>query len=274
MAHHTVNFEDACDSDCSTCCSALDSPPSPQRAAGGAGSPEPVVDPKRLPDRWQVVWCHEHCYKPPCAEWRNALAEASQEAGATLRCMKKAFQFVDWSAVHGNVPSVLLTDWREVKQCMEYVLQRCPQNKPMLTVVLCGNSKQYYRASSWAKGLAESSGRVHVRMDAASPKELISDLLAIMEHGQGHHESRAVMNGKPAALPARQARPKLAGLPGKVLAGAAPKNARMKVAQRLEEAIGLPWPVVEAMMPIWGQCGSPAEVERMLREAAPTIYED
>eukprot|EP00418_Pyrodinium_bahamense_P020721 CAMPEP_0179125230 /NCGR_PEP_ID=MMETSP0796-20121207/59215_1 /TAXON_ID=73915 /ORGANISM="Pyrodinium bahamense, Strain pbaha01" /LENGTH=104 /DNA_ID=CAMNT_0020823919 /DNA_START=95 /DNA_END=406 /DNA_ORIENTATION=+ len=104
MAHHTVNFEDfedACGSDCSTCCS-------PQRAAGGTGSPDPVVDPKWLWGRWQVVWCHEHCNKPVCAEWRNELAAAAQEAGATFRCRKKAFQFVDWSEVNGHMPYVLL----------------------------------------------------------------------------------------------------------------------------------------------------------------------
>mmetsp|Transcript_85801 Transcript_85801/g.237656 ORF Transcript_85801/g.237656 Transcript_85801/m.237656 type:complete len:85 (+) Transcript_85801:326-580(+) len=51
-------------------------------------------------------------------------------------------------------------------------------------------------------------------------------------------------------------------------------GAQAKVAQFVQQAVGLPWPMAETLIEIWAWCGGAAEVERLLRKAAPDVYDD
>jgi len=241
------------------CCSAADFHMRRQRAA----NQEHDNINRRAEKRWQLIWCHEHCNKPVCDEWRCALAASAKEVGATLKCLKKADNFVNWAVTSGHhTHYVLVTDWREVKQSISSVTKCRPEHRPRLTIVLCKSSCQSARASEWAESVADSCGPVHVCWDTASPKELIGEMLSMLGCGNAPQPQTAHV---PTPLRQRPAAPPTdAGVTGP----------RTKVAQWVQEVAGLPWPVADPIIQTWVSCGCPAEVERLLQKAAPDFYDD
>lgn len=124
---------------------------------------------------WRLVWCHERCHKHECEERRTAIGEAASDVGATLVCLKKAGKFATWLTHAPAQPFVLLTDWREVKPCMQAVAQ-CPANRPALTVVLGELPQHFERASAWAQSLPVGADPVDVINQLGCPKAFMADV--------------------------------------------------------------------------------------------------
>jgi len=109
---------------------------------------------------WKVVWCYEHCHKKECSSQRRALAVASEKHGASLVCLKKAAKLGDWSAKQCRALYVLVTDWRELKPCLDIFKQEDSTNHPSFTVVVCANPRSFEKASQWARRI--SPCRLHL----------------------------------------------------------------------------------------------------------------
>jgi len=130
----------------------MEEPPAP--VAGGQWQ-----DPKGW---WRLIWCHERCHKPENEMLCNALRRAVRDMGASLICLKKANQFVDWLQRTQRPPYVLVTDWREAQPCLQSLQQgasradggRSELDMPACVVVLCNSLRQFGRASEWARNLS------------------------------------------------------------------------------------------------------------------------
>jgi len=75
-----------------------------------------------------------------------------------------------------RLPYVLLTDWREVKQCMQAALEWSSEDCPNLTVVVCEGPKQHARASRWTQSLPACFGTVQVWHRLLPPIALVREL--------------------------------------------------------------------------------------------------
>lgn len=106
-----------------------------------------------LPVRWQLVWCHERCYKTECDEKRQALSNTAQCTGGELVCFKKSKKFEEWLEGNQGTPYILLADWREVKPCLQVAVEQLPCNRPVYTLVLAEVPSQHERAVAWAQSL-------------------------------------------------------------------------------------------------------------------------
>jgi len=127
---------------------------------------EPEEFSSSTPCTWRLVWCHERCHKREAEPRRRLLAEAAKMAGASLICLKKAGKFAAWLAKDQRPPYLLLTDWREVKPCMQAAAREHVSNQPVFTVVLCEESRRHFdRASTWAESLPARADPVHVCTD-------------------------------------------------------------------------------------------------------------
>lgn len=126
------------------------------------------------PTWWRVVWCHERCMKESCLEKRQAITNSAHELGASLICLKKAAKFANWACHSPRPPFALLTDWREVKPCMEALEGLPRERRPAATMVLCENQLHFHRASVWARSLPPDSDPVLVCEDTGHPEHLVS----------------------------------------------------------------------------------------------------
>lgn len=127
---------------------------------------------------WRLVWCHERCLKSECDVRRQAVSMAAREAGALLICMKKASKFAAWLGQKQRPPLVLLTDWREVKPCLQAASEQPPRNRPALVLVLCDVPAQYERAKAWARTCPPGTEKVRVIKDIGLPRDLLAGLLS------------------------------------------------------------------------------------------------
>lgn len=143
----------------------------------------------RLPP-WRVVWCHERSHKSECDERRTAITEAASKVGASLVCLKKAGKFASWLTSVSHQPYVLLTDWREVKPCLQTLGQEGNLGRPAIIVVLAELPQHFDRASTWTKSLDASAEPVFVLRELGSAnafmKKLLTQLqdLAVLPKGQ------------------------------------------------------------------------------------------
>mmetsp|Transcript_17233 Transcript_17233/g.33622 ORF Transcript_17233/g.33622 Transcript_17233/m.33622 type:complete len:317 (+) Transcript_17233:70-1020(+) len=124
---------------------------------------------RRESQSWVLAWCHEGCFKPPCAELHTQLRECVKEFGGSLKCFRKAKQFAVWSA-QATKPYVLFTDWREVKQCVAATSDPRPMNRAVSTIIHCLDDKQQRRVQLWVDNLTEPKDTVHIVQDATSLK--------------------------------------------------------------------------------------------------------
>jgi len=114
-----------------------------------------------------------------------AIGEAVRDVGATLVCLKKAGKFASWLAYGPQLPYILLTDWREVKPCMQAAAQERPKSRPTLTVVLAEMPQQFERASIWAQGLQECFGPVRVCRELGRIDVFLADVVAQLQQSVG-----------------------------------------------------------------------------------------
>lgn len=115
---------------------------------------------------WRLVWCNERCHKAENAERRRILSEKLRAAGASLVCLKKANRFAMWLTKAQRPPYILLTDWREVKPCLQAASREQVTNQPVFAIVLCEEATRHgHRASMWAQKLPPRIDPVHVVTD-------------------------------------------------------------------------------------------------------------
>lgn len=126
---------------------------------------------------WQLIWCHERCHKQDCDDKRFIITEAAEESGASLLCLKKAAKYSMWMEQAQRPPYALLTDWREVKPCLQAAALHPPRNQPAFTVIFCELPKQYERASAWVQSLPVRSDPVHICRDVNTLKGFLADMV-------------------------------------------------------------------------------------------------
>lgn len=151
---------------------------------------------------WMLIWCHENCFKQPCADLHKNLNQYVKDNGGSFKCFRKARQFLDWShSPKATKKYVLLTDWREVKQCVATKDHTCSSVKrPVSTFVHCADDKQRRRVQLWADGLPKSVGKIHLGGSSAELELLgvlketfqlhgvLGDRAAPGDHGTQVHE--------------------------------------------------------------------------------------
>jgi hypothetical protein len=125
---------------------------------------------------WHLIWCHERCHKHDCDEKRAVIVNAAEESQASLLCLKKAGKYAAWLEQAQRPPYALLTDWREVKPCLQAANLHSPRNQPVFTVILCELPKHYERASAWAQALPARNDPVHICRDIRLLKGLLREL--------------------------------------------------------------------------------------------------
>lgn len=116
---------------------------------------------------WRLVWCHERCYKKEFEPLRKLVSSSLQDAGGGLVCMKSAARFTAWAAKPKLPPYVLLSGWREIKPCMQTLVQRGAYRPPAMIIVFPEQVNHYERVVSWAQQLAaqDFKERVHLLQD-------------------------------------------------------------------------------------------------------------
>jgi hypothetical protein len=139
-------------------------------ASPGAGGSSPGAA------AWHLIWCHERCHKHDCDEKRAVIVNAAEESQASLLCLKKAAKCAAWLEQAQRPPYALLTDWREVKPCLQAAELHPPRNQPVFTVVLCELPKHYERASAWAQALPARNDPVRICRDIGLLKGLLQEL--------------------------------------------------------------------------------------------------
>lgn len=237
---------------------------------------------------WQLCWCHEHCHKQANAATRCSLGHAAQVAGALFTCKRKASRFIEWTD-KGALPYILLTDWREVKQCVDSISLTCQQDRPVFTVVMTEEKKQYDRALRWVECLPHRPDPVYVCRTFDSPKIFVDGLLAQLQHLLANEDPFGAASRPQAAL-----HPQVPWLSLKAVRTSpqsrksmllpyarlqrqeygSPKAPEGKALLLALQATQLSLPVATCMMEIWGPCCSRGEMERALQEAMPDSYEE
>jgi len=162
---------------CGNACS--DSPASSSAACGSAGAGVRLRGPRQArwaprragappgdPPWWTLVWCHERCCKQESAWKQAAIGDTAHDLGATLVYIRKAKQFATWTAQAGPSPRGLLTDWVEVKTCLEAAEACPPSARPAFVVIYCELPKSRARAAAWAAA----------RSPLATPVRVLADL--------------------------------------------------------------------------------------------------
>mmetsp|Transcript_108272 Transcript_108272/g.334366 ORF Transcript_108272/g.334366 Transcript_108272/m.334366 type:complete len:245 (-) Transcript_108272:22-756(-) len=111
----------------------------------------------------RFVWCYERCYKQESKPRYHALVQAAAEVGGTLVRFKKAHKFdVGFLWRNPLPPYLLLSDWREAKQCLQALAQRPAQLWPVCMVVMADGNPEFDRAIAWAEALPAGSPNVMV----------------------------------------------------------------------------------------------------------------
>jgi len=168
---------------------AEESPPGP-RVAAGRSSPTAGTAASRAASlaaagarpgaaasaSWQLIWCHERCHKKECETRKNIFIKDAEEYKASLLCLKKAAKYAAWLEQAQRPPHALLTDWREVKPCLQASGLHAFHNQPVFTVILCDLPKHYERASAWAQGLPARHNPVRICADVGLLRGMLQEL--------------------------------------------------------------------------------------------------
>lgn len=103
---------------------------------------------------WRLVWCYEKCHKQECKASREALAQNLRGAGGSLVCLRKAKKFAAWIGEGEHPPYLLLSDWREIKPCMQALTQPGVHGLPAVIVVFVDQPRLHRRVTQWAETIA------------------------------------------------------------------------------------------------------------------------
>jgi len=146
---------------------------------------------------WQLIWCHERCHKQDCDEKKAVITNAAEESQASLLCLKKAAKYAAWLEQAQRPPYALLTDWREVKPCLQAAALHPPRNQPVFTVILCELPKHYERASAWAQALPTRHDPVRICRDSGLLKGLLQELAGQLLVGTALRSRLGMLQGPP-----------------------------------------------------------------------------
>jgi len=190
--------------------SGTEEPSSPPRVATGGDSPKICMDGSRgvasrsasgsspgAAGSWQLIWCHERCHKQDCDEQRAATTTAAEASRASLLCLKKAAKYAAWLEQAQQTPYALLTDWREVKPCLQAAALHPPRNQPAFTVILCELPTHYHRASAWAQALPARHDPVRTCRDIGLLQGLLQELAAPLLLGAALRSRPGMLQGPP-----------------------------------------------------------------------------
>ncbi|CAK9087696.1 Uncharacterized protein SCF082_LOCUS41445 [Durusdinium trenchii] len=120
--------------------------------------------------RWRAVWCHERCHKADAATLRAQLQVSISRFQGELVSQKTASKFKLWledDSSAGVVPEekgegggfyVLLSDWRQLKPCLE-ILEEEGAAQPAAVILLCANVA---KAQIWNKSRPPASFPLHM----------------------------------------------------------------------------------------------------------------
>ena len=125
----------------------------------------------QLGAKWQLIWCHKHCYKLP---QRQMLNNTVQSLGGTMLCFKNPYKLLAWftrqsqKADGPSVPWVLFTDDVVAERIMSTppVVLKSPVAVVLLSVDVCSAQKICTRL--WYQGLIASRDMISVHQDFAS----------------------------------------------------------------------------------------------------------
>jgi len=113
--------------------------------------------PKKNKAAWNIVWCHEHCYKADMGAIALRLREAATKFGVSLICFKKSHNYVDWLTTRCSLPHLLIVNWREAKPSLQGIMEHEISTPPSAIVVLADTYTVSRRALSWAETYKEVS---------------------------------------------------------------------------------------------------------------------
>eukprot|EP00931_Biecheleriopsis_adriatica_P066216 TRINITY_DN40614_c0_g1_i1.p1 TRINITY_DN40614_c0_g1~~TRINITY_DN40614_c0_g1_i1.p1 ORF type:complete len:299 (-),score=83.57 TRINITY_DN40614_c0_g1_i1:159-1055(-) len=132
---------------------------------------------------WQLIWCHENCYKPASVDTRKMLMDTVSEAGGAISCYKKAARFLEWWSCRCKTPCILLSDWREVKPCLDGMKLSAEDGitskLPLAICVFTQSPQVYQRASDWAKTLTDTQVTILGELTADSLKTYLNSVCGI-----------------------------------------------------------------------------------------------
>jgi len=130
---------------------------------------------------WDLLWCCKYCHKDEAHSHRAKINAIIEKVGGRLVCLKKAARLQQRRTNHNKL-SVLLTDWREAKPCMENLLLSQAEH-PHLTVVYTASDKQFKVASLWASTLQFQGMRqkVHIVPASGDVRELIETVVNLFQ---------------------------------------------------------------------------------------------
>jgi len=122
--------------------------------------------PDKSKPRTQLVWLHERCCKPYPEKqaFRRMLKEVANSFGSTTALLKKSTKFQKHLETTDN-KCMLVTDWREVKPCMQMLSTLPAQLQPLFIAVSCDHALQYETACQWA-----------IQVDSPTPVYVFQDL--------------------------------------------------------------------------------------------------
>eukprot|EP00930_Biecheleria_cincta_P034501 TRINITY_DN23843_c0_g1_i1.p1 TRINITY_DN23843_c0_g1~~TRINITY_DN23843_c0_g1_i1.p1 ORF type:complete len:309 (+),score=41.76 TRINITY_DN23843_c0_g1_i1:35-961(+) len=154
----------------------------------------------------QVIWVHEHCFRPQNEQWRKQLKIVAHNHGADLAYIITALKLpihLRWPPAAGPPMQLkyyaLVTSWREAKPLADLFDPQTTQASmlPRFMVIVCEAGRPHRRALQWvesavlqfpvyciSEGLAVPGVRVHhPRHHHHSECELkeISDLLSLAD---------------------------------------------------------------------------------------------
>lgn len=144
---------------------------------------------------WEVVWCHERCFKPEAQPFRKKIRVLANMHRADLGSVKKIEKLLlHFQHLEKQVPPVrfqffgIATDWREAKPCLK-ILRRTEdiqsgiqltsvhaQIRPKFLVVFCENELQHKKAIHWAEGQLHCSFPIHcLHVNMTPPDAMCTD---------------------------------------------------------------------------------------------------
>mmetsp|Transcript_39518 Transcript_39518/g.91356 ORF Transcript_39518/g.91356 Transcript_39518/m.91356 type:complete len:296 (+) Transcript_39518:110-997(+) len=117
--------------------------------------------PGRGNTRQLAVWCHERSHKSDAAQTRERLQTVLARHDLELVCQKTSCKFKAWQDDVKTSLCMLVTDWRQLKPCMD-IFEEEPRRQPDVVVLLCEQNKIFLKACAWNESRSAAPFPVHV----------------------------------------------------------------------------------------------------------------
>lgn len=114
-----------------------------------------------LRSSWRIIWCCETCHKDEQEAARTKMKESASTLRGDFSCFKKAQTYQSW-LFRAWEPHVLVADGREIKRCVDALIDAPRRKRPLLIAVLQGNPVHAARTRDWAASLPAVDMEVHL----------------------------------------------------------------------------------------------------------------